>query len=97
MPGNPLSDYDIVPYQTTHNTGGTIRARVPMIVLLTITCNIGKSIIYSWLAQGIFLITAVIIQPVLSVRFRIGLQKELLNTVKTAVRLSKYEIERRLI
>ncbi|TWT24739.1 GMC family oxidoreductase [Planomicrobium sp. CPCC 101110] len=22
--GNPISDYDIVPYQTTHNTGGTI-------------------------------------------------------------------------
>jgi gluconate 2-dehydrogenase alpha chain len=29
VPGNPLSDYDIVPYQTTHNTGGTIMGASP--------------------------------------------------------------------
>jgi gluconate 2-dehydrogenase alpha chain len=29
MPGNPLTDYDIVPYQTTHNTGGTIMGASP--------------------------------------------------------------------
>ena len=29
MSGNPLSDYDIVPYQTTHNTGGTIMGASP--------------------------------------------------------------------
>ncbi|MBB5181422.1 gluconate 2-dehydrogenase alpha chain [Planomicrobium koreense] len=27
--GNPISDYDIVPYQTTHNTGGTIMGADP--------------------------------------------------------------------
>ena len=27
--GNPISDYDIVPYQTTHNTGGTIMGAEP--------------------------------------------------------------------
>ncbi|WP_438317169.1 GMC family oxidoreductase [Sporosarcina sp. FA9] len=29
MAGNPISDYDIVPYQTTHNTGGTIMGANP--------------------------------------------------------------------
>ncbi|WP_172372727.1 GMC family oxidoreductase [Sporosarcina jiandibaonis] len=29
MPGNPITDYDIVPYQTTHNTGGTIMGASP--------------------------------------------------------------------
>lgn len=29
VPGNPLTDYDIVPYQSTHNTGGTIMGASP--------------------------------------------------------------------
>ncbi|WP_252501658.1 GMC family oxidoreductase [Sporosarcina sp. Marseille-Q4943] len=51
VPGNPISDYDIVPYQTTHNTGGTIMGTDP-----------GNSVVNTylqhWDAENLFVVGA---------------------------------------
>lgn len=49
--GNPISDYDIVPYQTTHNTGGTIMGADP-------GTSVVNNFLQHWDAENLFVIGA---------------------------------------
>lgn len=51
VPGNPISDYDIVPYQTTHNTGGTIMGTDP-------DTSVVNTYLQHWDAENLFVIGA---------------------------------------
>ncbi len=48
---NPLTDYDIVPYQTTHNTGGTIMGKDP-------TTSVVNTYLQHWDADNLFVVGA---------------------------------------
>jgi gluconate 2-dehydrogenase alpha chain len=48
---NPISDYDIVPYQTTHNTGGTIMGADP-------GTSVVNNFLQHWDAENLFVIGA---------------------------------------
>ena len=87
MAGSPITNYDIVPYQTTHNTGGTIMGASP-------DDSVVNNYLQHWNADnlfvvgaGYFAITVDIILQELLVRLHTELQKELLNTVRLAVHL----------
>ncbi|WP_298832821.1 GMC family oxidoreductase [uncultured Planococcus sp.] len=49
--GNPISDYDIVPYQTTHNTGGTIMGADP-------GTSVVNNFLQHWDAENLFVVGA---------------------------------------
>lgn len=49
--GNPISDYDIVPYQTTHNTGGTIMGADP-------ETSVVNNFLQHWDAENLFVVGA---------------------------------------
>ena len=49
--GNPISDYDIVPYQTTHNTGGTIMGAEP-------GTSVVNNYLQHWDAENLFVVGA---------------------------------------
>lgn len=49
--GSPISDYDIVPYQTTHNTGGTIMGADP-------ATSVVNNYLQHWDAENLFVIGA---------------------------------------
>lgn len=49
--GNPISDYDIVPYQTTHNTGGTIMGADP-------GTSVVNNYLQHWDAENLFVVGA---------------------------------------
>ncbi|MFD1864809.1 GMC family oxidoreductase [Planococcus chinensis] len=49
--GSPISDYDIVPYQTTHNTGGTIMGADP-------ANSVVNNYLQHWDAENLFVIGA---------------------------------------
>ena len=49
--GNPISDYDIVPYQTTHNTGGTIMGADP-------ATSVVNNFLQHWDAENLFVVGA---------------------------------------
>lgn len=49
--GNPISDYDIVPYQTTHNTGGTIMGADP-------ANSVVNNYLQHWDAENLFVVGA---------------------------------------
>ncbi|MDN4606275.1 GMC family oxidoreductase [Sporosarcina highlanderae] len=51
VPGNPISDYDIVPYQTTHNTGGTIMGADP-------ANSVVNPYLQHWDAENLFVVGA---------------------------------------
>ncbi|MFC5603716.1 GMC family oxidoreductase [Sporosarcina koreensis] len=51
VPGNPISDYDIVPYQTTHNTGGTIMGTDP-------ATSVVNNQLQHWDAENLFVVGA---------------------------------------
>lgn len=51
VPGNPISDYDIVPYQTTHNTGGTIMGADP-------ANSVVNTYLQHWDAENLFVVGA---------------------------------------
>ena len=51
VPGNPLTDYDIVPYQTTHNTGGTIMGASP-------DDSVVNNYLQHWDADNLFVVGA---------------------------------------
>ena len=51
MPGNPITDYDIVPYQTTHNTGGTIMGASP-------DDSVVNNYLQHWNADNLFVVGA---------------------------------------
>lgn len=51
VPGNPLTNYDIVPYQTTHNTGGTIMGASP-------DDSVVNNYLQHWNAENLFVIGA---------------------------------------
>ncbi|OKL36652.1 GMC family oxidoreductase [Domibacillus mangrovi] len=51
VPGNPLTDYDIVPYQTTHNTGGTIMGASP-------ENSVVNNYLQHWNAENLFAVGA---------------------------------------
>lgn len=48
---NPLTDYDIVPYQTTHNTGGTVMGSDPAI-------SVVNNYLQHWDAENLFVVGA---------------------------------------
>ncbi|MFJ8236547.1 GMC family oxidoreductase [Ureibacillus sp. NPDC094379] len=48
---NPLTDYDIVPYQTTHNTGGTVMGNDPAI-------SVVNNWLQHWDAENLFVVGA---------------------------------------
>lgn len=48
---NPISDYDIVPYQTTHNTGGTIMGADP-------STSVVNNYLQHWDAENLFVVGA---------------------------------------
>jgi len=48
---NPLTDYDIVPYQTTHNTGGTVMGSDPAI-------SVVNNWLQHWDAENLFVVGA---------------------------------------
>jgi len=50
-PANPLTDYDIVPYQTTHNTGGTVMGNDPAI-------SVVNTWLQHWDAENLFVVGA---------------------------------------
>ena len=49
--GSPISDYDIVPYQTTHNTGGTIMGADP-------ANSVVNNYLQHWDAENLFAVGA---------------------------------------
>lgn len=49
--GSPISDYDIVPYQTTHNTGGTIMGAEP-------ETSVVNNFLQHWDAENLFVVGA---------------------------------------
>ncbi|MDN7246688.1 GMC family oxidoreductase [Planococcus shenhongbingii] len=49
--GSPISDYDIVPYQTTHNTGGTIMGADP-------ATSVVNNFLQHWDAENLFVVSA---------------------------------------
>ncbi|SDH00204.1 gluconate 2-dehydrogenase alpha chain [Planococcus glaciei] len=49
--GSPISDYDIVPYQTTHNTGGTVMGSDPAI-------SVVNNYLQHWDAENLFVVGA---------------------------------------
>jgi gluconate 2-dehydrogenase alpha chain len=49
--GSPISDYDIVPYQTTHNTGGTIMGADP-------ANSVVNNYLQHWDAENLFVVGA---------------------------------------
>jgi len=51
MAGNPITDYDIVPYQTTHNTGGTIMGASP-------DNSVVNNYLQHWDAENLFVVGA---------------------------------------
>ncbi len=51
MAGNPITDYDIVPYQTTHNTGGTIMGVSP-------DNSVVNTHLQHWDAENLFVVGA---------------------------------------
>ncbi|MBB4826612.1 gluconate 2-dehydrogenase alpha chain [Sporosarcina luteola] len=51
VPGNPISDYDIVPYQSTHNTGGTIMGSDP-------GTSVVNNYLQHWDAENLFVVGA---------------------------------------
>ncbi|QTD40360.1 GMC family oxidoreductase [Sporosarcina sp. Te-1] len=51
VPGNPISDYDIVPYQSTHNTGGTIMGSDP-------DTSVVNNYLQHWDAENLFVVGA---------------------------------------
>ncbi|MFD1928871.1 GMC family oxidoreductase [Sporosarcina siberiensis] len=51
MAGNPISDYDIVPYQTTHNTGGTIMGASP-------ENSVVNNFLQHWEVENLFVVGA---------------------------------------
>lgn len=51
VPGNPLTDYDIVPYQSTHNTGGTIMGASP-------DDSVVNNYLQHWDAENLFVVGA---------------------------------------
>lgn len=51
VPANPLTDYDIVPYQTTHNTGGTVMGTDPAI-------SVVNTWLQHWDAENLFVVGA---------------------------------------
>lgn len=51
VPGNPITDYDIVPYQTTHNTGGTIMGADP-------ATSVVNTQLQHWDAENLFVVGA---------------------------------------
>ncbi|MGG3448487.1 GMC family oxidoreductase [Domibacillus aminovorans] len=51
VPGSPLTDYDIVPYQTTHNTGGTIMGTNP-------ENSVVNTYLQHWDAENLFAVGA---------------------------------------
>ncbi|CAM3239030.1 GMC family oxidoreductase [Filibacter tadaridae] len=51
MAGNPITDYDIVPYQSTHNTGGTIMGANP-------EDSVVNNYLQHWDAENLFVVGA---------------------------------------
>lgn len=51
VPSNAISDYDIVPYQTTHNTGGTIMGSDP-------DTSVVNNYLQHWDADNLFVVGA---------------------------------------
>lgn len=51
VPSNPLTDYDIVPYQTTHNTGGTVMGTDP-------STSVVNTWLQHWDAENLFVVGA---------------------------------------
>ena len=51
MAGNPITNYDIVPYQTTHNTGGTIMGASP-------DNSVVNNYLQHWDAENLFVVGA---------------------------------------
>ncbi|MFC4411777.1 GMC family oxidoreductase [Chungangia koreensis] len=51
VPSNPLTDYDIVPYQTTHNTGGTVMGNDP-------STSVVNNWLQHWDAENLFVVGA---------------------------------------
>ncbi|MFY3793248.1 GMC family oxidoreductase [Ureibacillus sp. MALMAid1270] len=51
VPANPLTDYDIVPYQTTHNTGGTVMGTDP-------ATSVVNTWLQHWDAENLFVVGA---------------------------------------
>ena len=51
MAGNPITNYDIVPYQTTHNTGGTIMGASP-------DNSVVNTHLQHWDAENLFVVGA---------------------------------------
>lgn len=51
VPGNPLTDYDIVPYQSTHNTGGTIMGTSP-------DDSVVNNYLQHWDVENLFVVSA---------------------------------------
>ncbi|EIM07241.1 gluconate 2-dehydrogenase flavoprotein [Planococcus antarcticus DSM 14505] len=48
---NPITDYDIVPYQTTHNTGGTVMGADP-------ATSVVNNFLQHWDAENLFVVGA---------------------------------------
>lgn len=51
VPGSPLTEYDIVPYQSTHNTGGTIMGADP-------NNSVVNTYLQHWDAENLFVVGA---------------------------------------
>lgn len=51
VPSSPLTDYDIVPYQTTHNTGGTVMGNDP-------ATSVVNTQLQHWDAENLFVVGA---------------------------------------
>lgn len=51
VPSSPLTDYDIVPYQTTHNTGGTVMGADP-------ATSVVNTWLQHWDAENLFVVGA---------------------------------------
>ena len=51
MAGSPITNYDIVPYQTTHNTGGTIMGASP-------DNSVVNNYLQHWNADNLFVVGA---------------------------------------
>lgn len=51
VPGGPISDYDIVPYQSTHNTGGTTMGDDP-------ATSVVNNYLQHWDAENLFVVGA---------------------------------------